>query len=202
MQGHSDIVWGCDFQAGGRVLASCGSDSTIRLWDLQGGQQLSVLHQGERDINCIKWCPYSNVFVTAGADHLVGLWDARNGAMINRGTGHKSTVFSVSPSMNGNHIASVDGIGGVKVWDIRKMGVVFETKYTSGIHSCGFDVSGSFIFAACDDGKAQVFITDESKSTWALSSFDQPCESIAVNYDTDMVVCGCMDGNVAICTMS
>jgi len=202
LQGHSDIVWGCDFQAGGRVLASCGSDSTIRLWDLQGGQQLSVLHQGERDINCIKWCPYSNVFVTAGADHLVGLWDARNGAMINRGTGHKSTVFSVSPSMNGNHIASVDGIGGVKVWDIRKMGVVFETKYTSGIHSCGFDVSGSFIFAACDDGKAQVFITDESKSTWALSSFDQPCESIAVNYDTDMVVCGCMDGNVAICTMS
>ena len=202
LNGHIDTVWSCDFHSGGRVLASSGSDGTIRLWDMQGGQQLSILHQGNKDINCIRWLPFSNVFCTAGADHVVGLWDARQGAMIDRGLGHTATVFGVAPALNGHSIASVDGRGGVKVWDIRKMSPVFETQYTSGIHACGFDVSGSFIFGACDDGKAQVFLTDEQKTTWAMSSFDSPCETIAVNNEVDLVVCGCMDGSVAVCTMS
>lgn len=202
LNGHIDTVWCCDFNSGGRVLASGGADGTVRLWDMQGGQQLSILHQGDKDVNCLKWMPFSNVFVTGGADHVVGLWDARQGAMINRGLGHGGTVFGVAPALNGNTIASVDGHGGIKVWDIRKMNPVFETQYTSGINACGFDASGSFIFAACDDGKAQVFLTDDAKSTWAMSSFDAPCETIAVNADSDLVVCGCMDGSVAVCTMT
>ena len=82
------------------------------------------------------------------------------------------------------------------------MDVAFETKYTSCINACGFDMSGSFIFGACNDGKAMVFLNDQEKSTWAMASFDAPCETIAANNDCDLVVCGCMDGNVAVCTMN
>ena len=203
LKGHLDIVWGCDFHFGGRVLATCGSDSTIRCYDLQGGQEMCIMRGHDRDINVIKWMPYSNLMVSGGADHLVGLWDAREGAMINRGIGHQATVFGVAPALNGTAIASVDMVGGIKVWDVRKMDDVkpiYENQYSCPLYSCGFDVSGSYIFAGCDDGKAQVFMQDENKSSWTIASFDQPCETIAVNNDGDMVVCGCMDGNVAVCT--
>lgn len=170
---------------------------------MQGGQQLSIMHQGDRDVNCVRWIPYSNTIVAGSADHVVGLWDARSNAMVDRGLGHEGTVFGVAPAMDGVHIASGDGKGGIRAWDVRQMGrPLFQTSYAAGINSIGFDVSGSFIFAACDDGKAQVFLLDEAKTTWALSSFDAACECIAVNHDTDLVVCGAADGSVAVCTMS
>lgn len=202
LKGHLGVVWGCDFHFGGRVLATCGADSTIRTYDLQGGQEVSILRDHNRDVNCIKWVPYSNMLVSGGADHVVGLWDAREGtAMINRGLGHTGAVFGVAPSLNGKYIASVDTKGGVKVWDIRKMKKpTFEFQYTSQINSCAFDVTGNYIFAACEDGKAQVFLVEDTKSSWTISSFDQPCDSIAVNNDCDMVVSCSMDGNVAACT--
>ena len=245
LNGHSDVVWGTDFHKGGRVLASCGSDSTIRLWDLQGGAQVSMLRGHHRDINAVKWMPHSNLLVSGGADHLVGLWDAREGAMVNRGIGHEGAVFDVAPALCGNIFAAVDGCGGLKVWDIRKMQPTFETNCGNVIlNGCAFDYSGNFVFTAGDDGKAQVFALEQiakskkdeeeehkerlrnqekrkrlpfserpmsepqkivklrEASSWALSSFDQPCLSIAINTAANMIVCSCADGSVAICTVS
>jgi WD40 repeat protein len=138
--------------------------------------------------------------VTGGADHVVGLWDAREGAMVNRGKEHQGTVFGVAPTLNGSSFASVDSTGQIKMWDIREMRPIFETSYPSQLNSCGADVTGTYIFVGSDDGKAMVFIRDEAKTSWTLSTFDQPCETIAVNADGDMVVCGSGDGNVAVCT--
>jgi WD40 repeat protein len=76
----------------------------------------------------------------------------------------------------------------------------YQNQYVSGLNACAFDVSGSYIFAACDDGKAQVFILDAAKSSWTISTFDRECEAIAVNNDGDMVVCSSADGNIAVCT--
>jgi WD40 repeat protein len=139
--------------------------------------------------------------VSGGADHLVGLWDAREGAMVNRGIGHSSTVFGVAPALNGRSVASVDGAGEIKIWDVREMRhPVYENQYVAGLNACAFDASGSYVFVACDDGKAQVFILDEARSSWTISTFDKECESIAVTNDGEMVVCSSADGNVAVCT--
>jgi WD40 repeat protein len=120
--------------------------------------------------------------------------------MVNRGVGHSAAVFGVAPALNGLSLASVDAAGEIKVWDIRKMMPVYENTYQGPLNGCAIDVTGSYVFVASDDGKAQVFIRDESKSAWTLSTFDQPCETIAVNNDGDMVVCAGADGMVAVCT--
>lgn len=201
LNGHLNYVWGCDFHYGGRVIATCGADATIRTFDLQGGQDVSILRDHNRDVNVVKWIPYTNMLVSGGADHVVGLWDAREGtAMINRGLGHNGAVFGVSPSLNGRYVCSGDCKGAVKVWDIRKMETTCEFNYNGQINSVALDATASYVFAACDDGKAQVFSVEDQKSSWTISSFDMPCESVAINNDGDMVICGAMDGNVSACT--
>jgi WD40 repeat protein len=203
LKGHLDVVWSCDFHHAGRILATSGSDSTVRMYDLQGGQEIEIMRGHDRDINCVRWLPFSNLLVTGGSDHLVGFWDAREGAMVNRGIAHEATVFGVAPAGNAVSVASVDGAGGIMVWDIRAMSrprTTFTASYGSQLNSCAFDVSGTYLFTASDDGKAQVFLNDPAHTSWMLSSFDQPCECIAVNMDGDMVVCSGACGNVAVCT--
>lgn len=210
LSGHFGIVWGCDFNTTGRVLATCGSDATVRLWDMQGGQQLLILNEDskadkvklKKDFNCVKWIPFSNLIAAACADNVVGLWDPREKAMVSCAFRHQGSVFGISPSLNGQYISAVDAKGGVRLWDLRKMKSVYEYKYTSPIYACATDIAGSYIFGACDDGKAQVFINDLEKSTWNLAKFDRSCECIAANADADLVVAGCYDGNVTVCTVN
>lgn len=199
-KGHLDVVWGCDFHFAGRVFGSCGSDSTLRFYDLESGQSLEILRGHDRDILSMKFVPFSNLVVTGGTDHLVGIWDSRAGAMIGRGIGHTSCVFSACPSLNNKFIASVDGQGGVKLWDLRKMSPVFQVQVEGSLNCCSIDASGSYIFTAGSDGKGQVFLTDNSGSTWTMANFDKPCEAVSANLEADLVVFGGMDGNIAVCT--
>jgi WD40 repeat protein len=87
----------------------------------------------ERDINCVKWSWFSNTITNGGADQIVGLSDAREGAIVSRGIGHFGAVFGAAPVLNENSMASVDASGEIKVWDVRKMMPIYENLYPSSL---------------------------------------------------------------------
>ena len=43
LQGHTDSVWSVAFSPDGKTLASGGSHSTIKLWDVQTGKETATL---------------------------------------------------------------------------------------------------------------------------------------------------------------
>ena len=45
LTGHTGYVQGVLWSADGRMLASCGDDNTIQVWDLQSGQHLQTLRR-------------------------------------------------------------------------------------------------------------------------------------------------------------
>ncbi len=45
LTGHTGYVQGVVWSADGRMLASCGDDNTIQVWDLQSGQHLQTLRR-------------------------------------------------------------------------------------------------------------------------------------------------------------
>ena len=48
LEGHTDIVGGATFSPDGRWLASASADLTVRLWDVQTGQEVHRL-EGHTD---------------------------------------------------------------------------------------------------------------------------------------------------------
>ena len=45
LTGHTGYVQGVVWSADGRMLASCGDDNTIQVWDLQSDQHLQTLRR-------------------------------------------------------------------------------------------------------------------------------------------------------------
>lgn len=44
LKGHTDAVNDIAFESSGKILASCSSDLTIRLWDFVGFECIKTMH--------------------------------------------------------------------------------------------------------------------------------------------------------------
>lgn len=73
--GHTGEVYALDFLGDSDILASGGSDFTIRLWDAKSGRELIRLAGHLADIYVMQASPNGALLATAGADGMVFLWN-------------------------------------------------------------------------------------------------------------------------------
>ena len=69
--GHSGAVIGLDVSPDGRVLATAGSDRTVRLWDTATQRELRVLIGHTKDLRQVRFAPNGRWLASAGKDATV-----------------------------------------------------------------------------------------------------------------------------------
>jgi WD40 repeat protein/serine/threonine protein kinase len=114
--GHENDVVSATFNAGSQLLASCGLDRTVRLWQVDSGACV-VLRAHTDDIFAIAFHPDGTRLATAGRDRAIWLWDLARGEEVARLQGHTSYVWSLGFSPDGATLASGSGDFTVRLWD-------------------------------------------------------------------------------------
>ena len=74
-------------------------DHSIRLWDISG-RQVGILKGHQGSVNKVKFVPFTNTLVTAGADRVVCIWDCRANTNVKNLTSHIDNVEDVVVSLN------------------------------------------------------------------------------------------------------
>jgi WD40 repeat protein len=108
------------------MLASAGTDTTVRLWDTATGEQRAVLRQHRRPVQALAFSPDSRMLASADWDGLVVLWDvttrlaratlATSGEPVPTGRFFEE-VAAVSFSPDGQRLAAAIGPV-VQLWDV------------------------------------------------------------------------------------
>ena len=114
--GHDGRINDVTFSLDSRRVASCGSDQTVRVWQIDGGA-CQVLRGHTDDVFAVAFHPDGTRLASAGRDRAVWLWDLARGEEVARLQGHTNYVWSLAFSPDGTTLASGSGDRTVRLWD-------------------------------------------------------------------------------------
>lgn len=103
----------------GQILASASADKTIKLWNLNNGENKHTLRGHSSFVNYIVISPDGQTLVSASADKTIKLWNIATGKEIRTLTGHSNYVNYLAISPDGQTLVSSSADKTIKLWNLE-----------------------------------------------------------------------------------
>ncbi len=116
LAGHKYAIESVAVTPDGCYVVSGSSDSTVRVWDWQSGQEVRQLTGHEGAVRSMAVTPDGRYVVSGSDDKTVRVWDWQSGQEVRRLTGHENWVWSVAVTPDGRYVVSGSSDKTVRVW--------------------------------------------------------------------------------------
>jgi WD40 repeat protein len=136
--GHSHEISSVAFNPTGTLLATCGNEGTVKLWDTSSHECAATLEMhGNR--NVVAFDPMGTLLATGGNYDAVSVWDTRSHALVATWETGSMNVTSIAFDPMGTLLASGSSDGTVKLWDtISHARVATLDGHSGSVHSAAF----------------------------------------------------------------
>ncbi|MEO0986590.1 MAG: TIR domain-containing protein [Cyanobacteria bacterium J06639_14] len=198
LEGHGDAVNSISFSPDGQTLASASSDSTIKLWTLQGEELITL--EGHSDwVTQVRFSPDGQTLVSASGDGTVKLWTLQGEELISL-EGHRDWVTSVSFSPDGQTLASASNDGTVKLWTLRGEELKSLEGHSGWVTSVSFSPDGQTLASASTDGSVKLW-TLQGEELATLKGHSVTVNSVSFSPDSQTLASASHDGTVKLWTV-
>jgi WD40 repeat protein len=101
-------------------------DKTIRVYDIEKMKNVRTIEEHSAGVWTIDYANKSELFLTAGNDNQIILWDSKSHKPVSRNSFHSHTVYDVKFPTNDNLFASCSK-GEICIWDVKKIASPLQT---------------------------------------------------------------------------
>jgi WD40 repeat protein len=110
------------FSSDGHELAASSDDTTIRVWNLVGGES-RTFHSHDKLVRTIAFSPDGRWLATGSEDRTIHIRDLQQGGFAVL-TGHRGAVLSIGFSHDGKFLFSASEDGSVRRWQMDRIHLV------------------------------------------------------------------------------
>lgn len=191
--GHNKPVTCIRFHPNSDQLASAGTDTTVRIWNPEGGPDRRISYFND-SAEWIDWSADGNFLSACGREGSVLVCD-RNGNFVCDLRSARGPLRSVRWSPDSKYLAAASDEGSIWVWNIREQsaGVL---RHLSPVLNLVWKPSGEYLVSTCADGIVKVWKTAD----WDFFELRSPRNTIFVEFSRDghYLAAGGIDGIVFI----
>ena len=161
-----------------RMVATCSSDKTAKLWRMPDLVPVATLRGHRRGVWACAFSPSDRILATAGGDKLVKIWSVddragsdTNGTCLRTLEGHTAAVLTIRFLSRGAQVVTTSGDGMMNLWTVN-----------AGACVSSIDAHDDKAWAVCVGGDGDWIATggtDASMSLWRDTTAMSSAEAAA-----------------------
>ena len=171
-KGHSNGVMCLQFDD--NILATGSYDATIKIWDIETGEEIRTLHGHTSGIRCLQFD--DTKLISGSIDKSLKVWNWRTGECISTYIGHSGGVINLH--FDSTIVASGSMDKTVKVWNFEDKSIFVLRGHEDWVNAVKVDAASRTVFSASDDCTVRLWDLDTKTTIKAFEGHVGPVQQV------------------------
>ncbi|MEG4233578.1 serine/threonine-protein kinase [Microcoleus sp. Pol11C3] len=199
LTGHKNLIFSVAFSPNGEVIASGSDDKTIKLWQVQDGQEIVTLAGHANSVHTVVFSPDGKILASSSHDKTIKFWRMKDGQEIRTLSGHSNSVYGLAFSPDGATVASSSWDKTIKLWRVKDGE---EIRTLSGhinlVYFVAFSPDGETIASSSWDRTIKIWRVKDGKLIRTLTGHTDCVRCLAFSPNGEFLASGSHDNTIKI----